>query len=303
MLIYHLRFCWWNTGLSPAVKSKSSTVDDAQYEKLTTHIVELILRKSCDLIALCELSSDDVLHITRRLRDIFPHYRVLDLTNKIQRTRYDVAVIYNTAKLGVEFQHDLSKIITGNTVKAGQLIRVDSIHDKKPIYVYLCHWASRLRSEGKEKREASARLVFESSQEYIRNDDYVVVMGDFNDNPYDDSLTTHLNATRCLDAVQKYPTDFFYNPFWRTMVSEHLYSHSEETKSYRSGTHRFKQFAGTMWHSYDQMVFSGNFLKEGYWHLNEPRTHVIYDDSLFADYCSKLCFIDHLPIICEITRP
>lgn len=300
MRLYTLRFCWWNVGLSPAAPSATSKANADTYTTLCNHLENLLLEESMDFLALCEVSSDDVLHFIEHL-DI-ENIGILDLTNDAGRSRFDMVIIYNKAKIGVEHIKGLVKTKTGNTIKAAQLVQLTNLNDNKCIYVYLCHWASRLRGDSESRRIAAADLVYNSATELMSEGHDVIVMGDFNDNPYDASLNSHLHASRCHDAVIKYPNEFFYNPFWRSVVSEKKYSQTTKEVMYRSGTHKFKEFNGTVWHSYDQIIVSGSFLTNSYWHLNEFQTHVMSLNSLLTHYDDKTNFIDHLPIVCEITR-
>ncbi|PMN73799.1 hypothetical protein BCT27_01290 [Enterovibrio norvegicus] len=227
---------------------------------------------------------------------------LLDLTQKSGKTRFDMVVVYKNCKVKVRHNLTLSKVITGNTVKAAQLVEVENIDDSKIIYIFLCHWASRLNGDGEARRVAAANMVYRSACDLMEDGKDVIVMGDFNDNPYDESVNKCLKASRCHDAVKKYPNEYFYNPFWRSLVSEYKYSHLGASTVYRSGSHKFKQFLGTIWHSYDQIVVSGSFLTNGYWHLNEFRTEIMTPSGILADFEDKKNFIDHLPIVCEITR-
>ncbi|WP_340642593.1 endonuclease/exonuclease/phosphatase family protein [Photobacterium damselae] len=300
MLLYNLRFGWWNVALSPAAAQATSKANHANYTTLCTHIETMMKEQSCDFLALCEVSSDDVKHLSVSLE--LEGITLLDLTEKVGRTRFDMAVIYNNNKINVRHKHSLSKFMTGNTVKAGQLVEVENLDDSKIIHVYLCHWASRLSGEGEDKRIAAADIVYNSASSLMECDADVIVMGDFNDNPFDISLNRHLKANRCHDAVKKYPKEFFYNPFWRSVVSDYKYSHATTNETYRSGSHKFKQFSGTIWHSYDQIMVSGSFLSNNYWHLNEHRTQVVTIEAILSHFDDRNHFIDHLPIICEITR-
>lgn len=299
MLLYNLRFAWWNVALSPSAPKAETKADDETYPVICDHIRTLMTDNSCDFLALCEVSDADVRYFIEHLR--LENISILNLTHQAGRTRFDVAILYKNDKVAVLHKTNLSKAITGNTVKAAQLVEVKNIDDSKVIYVYLCHWASRLNG-GEDKRQEAARMVRISASELMGKGHDVIVMGDFNDNPYDDSLNKILKANRCHDAVKKYPNEFFYNPFWRTVVSEQKYSYAETNKSYRSGSHKYKQFSGTIWHSYDQIVVSGSFLNNSYWHLNEYRTHVMSPESILSHYSDSNHFIDHLPIVCEITR-
>lgn len=300
MLLYNLRFAWWNVALSPSAPQAKTKASAETYPIICGHVESLMKESSCDFLALCEVSEADVRYLSEHLD--LDNITVLDLTQKVGRTRFDIVVIYKNSKIKVRHNRTLSKPLTGNTVKAAQLVEVENIDDSKTIYVYLCHWASRLNGDGEAKRIAAANMVYNSASEFMNEGSDVIIMGDFNDNPYDESLHHCLKASRCHDAVKKYPTEFFYNPFWRSIVSEYKYSHAGVKNTYRSGSHKFKQFLGTIWHSYDQIVVSGSFLSNGYWHLNEYRTQVMAPTEILTHFEDNKHFIDHLPIVCEITR-
>ncbi|MDP2562836.1 hypothetical protein Q8W26_17000 [Psychrobium sp. 1_MG-2023] len=302
MLLYNLRMAWWNTALSPAAPKASSKANQGTYATICKHIEKLITELSCDLIAICEVSSDDVAYINTYLGSRLIDIKMLDLTCKLGRTRFDIAVIYNTRKIHLSHLHYLSKSITGNTVKAAQLVEIVNLDDNKRIHLFLCHWASRLHG-GEDRRKSAATIVYSSAQALMSQNEDVIVMGDFNDNPYDESIRNHLNASRCHDAVRKYPNEYFYNPFWRSVVSEKKYNHLADNEAFRSGTHKYKEFQGTIWHTYDQIMFSGSFLGKGTWHLNEQSTKVIEEVGFINDFENRGNLIDHLPIMCEITRP
>ncbi|MUH72025.1 endonuclease/exonuclease/phosphatase family protein [Psychrosphaera haliotis] len=303
MLLYNLKMAWWNTALSPAARSASTKANTETYATICEHIKKLITELSCDLIAICEVSTEDVAYINTYLNRHLTNLKVLDLTCNIGLTRFDIAVIYNYEKIHLNHKHYLSKPLTGSTVKAAQLVEIVNLDDNKTIQLFLCHWASRLRGDGEKRRQSAATIVYSSALDFMNENKDVIVMGDFNDNPYDESILNNLNATRCHDAVRKYPNEYFYNPFWRTVVSDKKYNHLSDNDTFRSGTHKYKQFQGTIWHSYDQIMFSGSFLGSGSWHLNEQSTKVIDEVGFINDFENKKNLIDHLPVMCEITRP
>lgn len=303
MLLYNIKMAWWNTALSPASKNASSKANEETYTIICEHIKRLIIDLSCDLIAICEVSTEDVAYISSYLDSNLTNMKVLDLTYNVGRTRFDIAVVYNSAKIHLKYQYQLSKILTGNTIKAAQLVEVVNLDDEKIIQLFLCHWPSRLNGDGERRRKAAADIVYLSASELMSKNEDVILMGDFNDNPYDESVLHNLKASRCHDFVRKYPNEFFYNPFWRSVVSDKKYSYLTRNDMFRSGSHKYKQFQGTLWHSYDQIIFSGSFLGMGAWYLNEQSTKVVDEIGLINDFDDKKNIIDHLPVICEITRP
>ena len=90
---------WWNTALSPAAKSAKTKANTETYTTICGHIKKLITELSCDLIALCEVSNEDVAYINSYLNTHFTNLEILDLTCDIGRTRFDIAVIYDVKKI------------------------------------------------------------------------------------------------------------------------------------------------------------------------------------------------------------
>ncbi|MFQ2454809.1 hypothetical protein ACK316_08470 [Aeromonas caviae] len=300
MLVYRLRFGWWNAALSPSAPQAKTRANEDTYKVVCGHIKVLLQEYNCDFLALCEVSSADVAHIESSID--LDNFSTIDLTDKVGRTRFDIMVIYNKRKIRVHKNISIAKSMTDQTVKAAQTVDIENIDDGKIIHMYLCHWASRLNGSGVEKRISSAQLVYSSAEKHMAEGGDVIIIGDFNDNPYDQSLNKVLRASRCHDAVRAYPNEYFYNPFWRSIVSEEKYCHYTKVDTYRSGSHRFKEFQGTIWHSYDQAIVSGSFVSNKYWHLNEYETKIVMYDAMLANYGDSNHFIDHLPIICEINR-
>ncbi|MGV2702288.1 UNVERIFIED_CONTAM: hypothetical protein MT382_00470 [Aeromonas salmonicida] len=260
----------------------------------------MLLEQSCDFLGICEVSSNDVKHLAEQIDS--ESFSIIDLTQAAGQTRFDMAVIYNKSKIKAELYRSIFNFKMGNVVKAAQAVDIVTLNNDKYIRVYLCHWSSRLDSSGALKRCAAADQVYSSAVKLMEEGKDVIIMGDFNDNPYDESLNVRLQASRCHDAVKKYPREYFYNPFWRTVVSDLKYSHANINTEHRSGSYKYKQFLGTIWHSYDQICVSGSFLSNGSWHLNEYETKVLSYEDILEDYGDSKHFIDHLPVMCEITE-
>ena len=301
MRVFRLKFGWWNVGLSPAAAAAETNACEETYSQLCSHITSLFVDHSIDLLGLCEVSEHDVYH----LQDYFRKYNlsIIGMTSPAGRSRFDLAVIFNNEKISVSHISSLVTVHFDNYIKAGQVIKVNVNYENDGIYIYLCHWPSRLREDGKTKRTLAAGYIYDDAVKRMKNGEDIIVMGDFNDNPYDESLSNYLRANRCHDYVRKYPKELFYNPFWRTVVSESKFSYANSNNTYRSGTHKYNQFNGTVWHSYDQICVSGSLIGTGSWYLNEHATNVISSQNILDAYNDSKNFIDHLPIVCEITRP
>jgi hypothetical protein len=77
MLLYSLKMAWWNTALSPAVGNLTKGDNKEHYATICEHIKNIITKLSCDLIAICEVSTDDVAYITSYLGKHLTNLKVL----------------------------------------------------------------------------------------------------------------------------------------------------------------------------------------------------------------------------------
>jgi exonuclease III len=298
MQLQHLKLSWWNTALSSAAKKANSNL--IQCIEALSYIEELLNDFNCDLVALSEVCSDDLTVFDKLLPD---NYKVLDITNKAGKTRFDCAVIYNENAVDIVEVKDLNLTDLNNTVKAGQVLKVTEKVSNDEFTLVLCHWSSQIMTSGINKRENAAKYLKFYLEDVLHIDGKVIVMGDFNDEPHSRSMLENLYASRCIDAVRKHPKELLYNPFWRHMVSTELYSYTTPKSSYESGTHNFQSYSKNFWHMYDQILFSASFLGASEWHINEKETKVVKSPSLTTAFTSKSSFIDHYPVICEIQKP
>ena len=114
-----------------------------------------------------------------------------------------------------------------------------------------------------------------------------VLLGDYNDEPFDESLSDLLMATRdfALASRKKY---LLYNPFWN-----HL--NSTPNQDLPSGSYFYKSGALTQWHTFDQIIFSHAFLEAKQWKLINNQEHVINVPSYLDIVKDKKTIFDHLP--------
>lgn len=298
MQLHHLRFSWWNTALSSAAKEANSNIPSCT--EALSHIESLLDESDCDLIALSEVCSDDLKFFEQSLP---AHFKILDITNKAGKTRFDCGVIYNENALEVIEVKDLDIDDLNNTVKAGQVLKVTDKISTDEFTIVLCHWSSQIMTSGVCKRATAATHLKFYLKDLLDNDQKIIVMGDFNDEPHSNSLIENLYTTRCIDAVRKHPRQLLYNPFWRHMVSRELYCHTTSDSNYDSGSHNYQSYIKNFWQMYDQIFFSASFLGGSEWHINERETKVVKNENLINAFSSKTSFIDHYPVICEIQKP
>ncbi|WP_318495117.1 endonuclease/exonuclease/phosphatase family protein [Photobacterium leiognathi] len=296
--LYSIRLAWWNLGISPPGSSSSKQVD---YDALVEDLSTVFFEHDNHFLGVCEVSGNDISELEKRLPSTLS---IINLNNDAGRTRFDTAVLYDNTHLSVNFEADIQEQSCGQTIKAGQKLRITEKQFNDEFIVYVCHWASRLRTEGEVKRKLAANLLYESSKNHTSNDERVIILGDFNDNPYDPSLKDGLKASRCHELVKSYRKELFYNPFWRSIVSESKYNYTlSEAKDYfYFGSHKYKAPFDANWHSYDQIILSGSFLGGDAWHLHENQTKVMNSERFLSYLLSKDSHYDHLPVTCEILR-
>ncbi len=93
------------------------------------------------------------------------------------------------------------------------ILMAHGLIDGEHFAVYVCHLPSRIGGKGGNLRSRGAEIIYNHSR--LMEEKYpgikVVVMGDMNDNPTDDSMVKYLRGKRTVDEVG--PEDFF-DPFW-----------------------------------------------------------------------------------------
>lgn len=193
------------------------------------------------IVGLVEVENETV------LRDLICHknllhynYRYIHYDSPDQRG-VDVALLYNPKYFRVISSKSINvnlKDIDGNVEVTRDVLLVKGVLHGDLVYVLVTHWPSR--REGKEetnyKRIHVAGVVSDIIKSIKKNDKHeakFIVLGDFNDNPSDESVRDYLM------------TDDLYNP----MVDLH--------KSNQGTLTHFGE-----WHLFDQIIFSKSFLGE-----------------------------------------
>jgi endonuclease/exonuclease/phosphatase family metal-dependent hydrolase len=152
----------------------------------------------------------------------------------------------------------------GRTRLIGRRLRILEGHvvvNGHDLVVIASHWTSRLREEGVGGRDRYADAIYGRFRGMYRNNPDVdlIVCGDFNDNPDDNSVVKHLRATGDLGLVRKGGDEpYLYNLFAKRWASNNN----------EAGTH----FHRGNWYIFDQLVISPGMLnKQGwYWDENDP---------------------------------
>jgi Endonuclease/Exonuclease/phosphatase family len=196
-----LRLIFWNCGVAPSRGSaKRSPIDAAQ-------VIDEALQQGASLFGLCEVNEETLQAIAREVGAPLSH---VSLAESVGGSRWDLGVLYDSNVLNCERMAPAVGHDHGAVVKAACSVRVAG--EASFLRLYLLHWRSRLRG-AQPHRQSAATTLHQSIQEDLRKDTPVVVVGDFNDEPHDASLTT-LHSSRDPRLVIERPSHYLYNPCW-----------------------------------------------------------------------------------------
>lgn len=122
------------------------------------------------------------------------------------------------------------------------------------LVVVASHWTSRLKDGARQRADYADKIYGAVNAIYKSNPAAdVIVSGDFNDDPHDESVAKHLHGTGDRNAVRSGSTLQLFNLFAGKDVNQH-------------GTHYYKQ-----WHIFDQILISPGLLDDKGWSC-EPST-------------------------------
>lgn len=296
-----LSFLWWNTSLSPIGKQDRATEVQKRYAQSLINVFTQEIE--ADLIALGEITRDDITDIRKKCN--VHGYELFDGYSKAGKSYFDTCVLFKNDKFELRNTSNVTAKKGNRTFKIAQRLDFAIPYHNIPLHVFVSHWPSRMHTQQGHPDRAFLGFKLRSEVEELfsvyQNSAAVVLLGDYNDEPFDHSLSEHLMATRDRCLAQK-KSSLLYNPFWRKIGHESPYTHDADTIISDGGTHFYKSDDVSRWRTFDQIIFSASFLGSSEWHLNENNTLVLnipkYND-LVLD--SKE-FFDHFPVMCVIER-
>ncbi len=214
-------------------------------EKLTNVIRDIVKPSLPDIIGLAEIENKTVMMaiVDELHRQGIRHYSFVHYDSPDERGS-DVAMIYNTQTFRVLHSTPILVHLPGIEERTRDILHVTGkTAFGEMLHIFITHFPSRL--EGTDKSEP--RRYFAASE--LRNavlktieqnsSDNILIMGDFNDTPHDNSVAEVLGAQA--------PTE---NPYPHTLYNL-LYP-------------RHKRGIGTTYHKgwllFDQIIVSGNML-------------------------------------------
>ncbi len=124
----------------------------------------------------------------------------------------------------------------GKRIFTRDILMVHGLLDDEPIYIIINHWPSRRGGEKRSKsKRAKAAYIAQQIMENIRLENTnakIIVMGDFNDDPIDNSIK---NGLLSVGEYSKMNQNTLFNPM------EKMYKQGLNTLGYRDGINLFDQ--------------------------------------------------------------
>ena len=207
--------------LANELKDWEEPVLDKKLEQLSTIIEKMNGNKGPDILGVCEIENEQVLDKLVSNIDLTDREYGVAHEDTRDRRGIDVAFIYDTEKYEKEgiFSHF---IVKRNATR--DILQVDFKikSTDREIVVIGNHWPARrggeLSSEPYRIMAAENMAYFiERITEIKGHDIPIVVMGDFNDEPFDRSIKDYARSTRELARVQEARSMRLYNLMWKEM--------------------------------------------------------------------------------------
>jgi len=272
--------------------------------KVISHIGLKVSKTSPDIIGLCEVENKKV------LEDLVSHpklqkmnYGIVHFDSPDERG-IDVAFIYKKAVfLPTSFQSRrlILQNVDGERDYTRDQLVVGGLLDDEQIYCIVNHWPSRSGGAARSKpnRLAAAKLNKRIIDSIVKIDHSakIISMGDFNDDPIDDSLRKILKTKGNQKNLEE--NDLF-NPM------EELFKKGVGSLAYRD-----------KWNLFDQIYFTANLLeKEGgsyrFWKANVfTATYLFSKKGKYRGYPFRTYaggnytggYSDHFPVYMHLIRP
>lgn len=183
------------------------------------------------------------------------------------------------------------------------------------LIVAVAHWNS---DRGSGAQDAHARRM--KAAEALRNaivasmnalgaDIPVLILGDFNAEPYADLFHSALPTARSRAEVRRHRPRgaddvLFYSASWRWLGERYPWDAARPPPSL-AGTYHWRGNRGPApWRTFDQVFISPSLLESTSWTLDEATLGIFHEESVFDGSLSRpRAPFDHLPIVGHLKRP
>jgi len=286
-----LNFCWWNTSLSPRGKKRAS--DNSKSLECTNIVIQQILaQKKVDFLAIGEVSQENLESFKEQLR--FTSFNIFGCHEKVGRGFFSQAYIYNSNKVNILTTDVLSLVVAGRSYRAGHSLVIETF-DKSRFLIIVSHWPSKLQTENEMIRCQLATRIRDYCSDVVgsnSDNSYIVLMGDYNSEPFESPIAEFLMASRDRTKVVK-KSDLFYNPYWKSLAMS-------ECKRF-CGSYFFKSGIANNWRLFDQIIFSSSLVDGDKWYIEEEAVELGLE-TVYELVNNSQTHFDHLPVFAMLGK-
>lgn len=194
---------------------------DGKINQLSSIIAQLNNGQGPDVLGICEVENDHVLNLLiQALNPLGRNYGIVHHDSQ-DRRGIDVAFIYDQNLFSVEHVFDHT-VMRRTATRALLQVNFRTTRNNQLLVLIANHWPSRsggqLESEGYRQIAGETLAYFHQRIKEIHgNDTPVLAMGDFNDEPFNSSLTRHALSLRSRTRVVRGSRPYFLNLMWPLM--------------------------------------------------------------------------------------
>ncbi len=236
-----------------------------KYDRKLNHLSQAILFFSSfklpEIIGLCEVENRSVLTDLINVQ-LFnqSNYKIIHQDSR-DRRGIDVALIYDSTKI-TPLLIEFIPVKLPNNKYSRDILYAEVLINKDSLHLFVNHWPSRFTGSKntEEFRQYAAQILVSKCDSILRNDKHakIIIMGDFNDEPTDQSLSYLLE---------------FKISFSKEKV---FYKLIDDNRNF--GTIKYQG----LWSCYDQFVVSSNLLNKNL-NLYIRRSEIAKQSFLFTD--------------------
>lgn len=295
-----MKFVWWNTSLSPPRGKKVPT--DEEYIIATDVINYFANVMEADVFALCEVDEPDI-DLIYGACNLSEYEVVYDFDSIGNGSYFDIALFFRRSHFKLVESNRLfasENDVDEKKIKAALEVILESNCLGSNLHLMLSHWSSRMHRtpESSESHNYGAKLrsfltlIFDQYETIPP----VVLMGDYNDEPFNRSLSEGLISTRDYLMLKKKPR-VLYNSFWKDM------GYRLDCPWDIGGSYYYRDGRYSKWYTFDQIIFSSYFLKEkDGWAVNRGMTKVFAPLKTLPSVLDRRLRFDHLPVMSFVER-
>jgi predicted extracellular nuclease len=210
------------------IKGWTQALLDRKIAQLAAIIRQMGMGAGPDLLGVCEVENRFVLEmLVQALAPLGRNYQIVHHDTE-DRRGIDVAFIYDGNKLSVPSGPGIESVFSHFVLRRNatrDIVQVNFMTAKNRMLVLMGnHWPSRTGGESESdayRAMAGETLSYfhERVLDIYGNTTPVLAMGDFNDEPFDPSLTDYALALRSKDKVVRGRNPYFLNLMWPLMGS------------------------------------------------------------------------------------